>query len=189
MELTYDLTQDDFVALDHHDAECFADVARSWRIRGPMYLAGIAAFAYYYSVTHKQMPFPETLSTFATGLGVVVAFFLLKMAFQKRLIDRTVRAAYADIGTLHCALGITEERVVFDTQISSMRWFWAAVTAIEESEHHVFVRCTTYSKVIIPKRAFDSAQHMQAFLDETRRLKAEGQAATQASEAGEPAAR
>ena len=179
MELRYELTRDDFFAYEDHAVKSFKGVARSWAIRAPMPVAIMAAFAYYWLATRRHDSFYETFGTFMTGLCIVLAFIALKHALQRRTIRQQVQKAYANVGALHCVLSITDEGIVFDSGLRWERWLWRSVNAVEESERHIYVRCKPYDRLIIPKRAFESAHHMQAFLDEMARLRAAAHAQRQ----------
>jgi hypothetical protein len=180
MELRYELTRDDFFAYEDHAVKSFKGVAQSWALRAPMPLAIVAAFAYYWLVTRRHDPFHETFNAFLTGLVIVLAFVVLKHTLERRTVKQQVQQAYADVGVLQCVLSTSDEGIVFDSGLRWERWLWRSVNAVEESERHIYVRCKPYDRLIIPKRAFENAQHIHAFLDEMVRLRAAAHAQSQA---------
>jgi hypothetical protein len=107
-------------------------------------------------------------------VGVVHGVFLLcRRLVPRRLTTQTVR--------------IEPSGVCVRDARTHARWRWTALDELIKSKAHVFLRMAppagikTPQVITIPERAFESAPHMQAFLDEVNRLRA--QAAGDASAA------
>jgi len=183
MELQYELTYDDHRAYQGHLTNKL-DLGRPTPLRllAPAVIG--AAFALYL-VTRPPDMSPARLGV-EFGIGLTVVAFLLKVEhfFRKRILDRVMREkCYGGGPTEHVWLTLEPDCLATQSQWSSGRLLWAAVRDIEQTDTHIFIMFPNGAVIIIPKRAFDSAQHMQTFLDEMNRLRA--QAAVAAASAQE----
>ena len=184
MELEYDLTYDDHLALRSYLMHEF-DLARRTPLR-TVATAVIAAAFVLYAVTRPAGTSPTRLFV-EFGVGLSAVAFLLRAGhfFRKRILDRTLREeVYGGGPTEHMRLILEPDSLATQSEWSSGRVLWAAVRDIGQTDTHIFMMLPSGEVMIVPKRAFDSAQHVQAFLDELHRLRAE--AAGTASAASTP---
>lgn len=191
MELHYDLTYDDRLALQRHHVRRLTAVQRSLPYRAVI----VAAIVVVYVLFRLAMP-ADTSPTGATilfGATLCVFAFLLGLAglVRKAMIGRIAKKElYGGGETEHVRLALEPEAVVSESQWSAGRILWGALRQIEEAQEHIFISVGAGEVLIIPKRAFESAQHMQAFLDEVDRLRAvaagAASAANSASDSASP---
>ncbi len=182
MELQYDLTHDDRLALQRHHLRKLTAVQRSLPYRAVM----VAVIVVIYILFRLAMPArtSPTGATFLFGVALCVIAFLLRVGelVRKAIINRVAKKElYGGGETEHVRLALEPEAVVSQSQWGAGRILWAAVRQIEEAREHIFMTTGAGEVLIIPKRAFQDERHMQVFLDDARRLKREAEAAASRS--------
>lgn len=202
MELQYELTMDDLMAFHRRH------LRRLWRTAG--YVAAllglvVSSLVFLVMRSERSATSSDHLPLFVWPImtGVVTAVVAGTTALLGLVHARFVRAGLAstaprDAFGKHTVVLCADE-VIERTGTTETRRRWEAVENIEEGGDFIaFCDCKVTSHnywgaamkpLIIPKRAFQDEHHMQVFLDEARRLKAEAAAAAaQAAEAQRPPA-
>jgi len=188
MELQYEITLDDLVTFNKYHIRHSPTCRRSywWNLVGM-----IVAFVLVAVLVGALYGTP-----IATAIHLAILLPLswpLWHLIYRVTVARRLRKLYREgenrgLAGIHL-IRIDAEGLAGTSQAGESKLKWVIVERIVEDNNHLYIYVSAVSAIVIPKRAFQDEHHIQAFRDEARRLKAEGQAATQASEAGEPATR
>jgi hypothetical protein len=188
MELQYDLTVDDLVAFNKHHIWHSPTCRRSyyWNLIGGIVTGLLVAIliGVFYGT-------PEWTLLYCAIL--VPLCWLFWRVYYRVAMARRLRKLYREgenRGLAGAHVLITDdEGFTSKGQMGEGKLKWAVVERTVEDKDYLYVYISAVSALIIPKRAFRDEQHMRAFLDEARRLKAEADEAQAGRERAASASR
>jgi hypothetical protein len=171
MELHYELTVDDHKAMVRQQTARFRKAAKS-----PQSTIALAAIILGGGLLVGRL-YPRHglgspdqllgLLWFGVLLVAVAVSIVIRRSATGRALDQVFGGGMTAID-VHLAL--RPDGIAGESSASSGLTYWRAVKSIEDTGDYVVVRTGIAGELIIPKRAFQDAQHMQVFLGELQRL-------------------
>jgi len=176
IEIEYDLTMEDYIAFNVHHL-LHSPVQQRVQFRVRLWMTVLIVLGNIAFLLYRALRGPLTGLDFFVhgGIGVVtlVAFgmpLLRKRQGRRyeRAYERAVRNALR-VGDFSSILGMRRCRVTKDwletvASLWELRWRLASVQRIEVTPQFAFVYVTPNQAVILPSRAFVSAEHFATFV-------------------------
>ena len=188
MELQYELSLDDLVAFNKYHIWHSPTCRRAYRWNLALTLGIVVIGLLIPTLSAKT---DDSRLHLIIGLVIVLApvALLVWLALHlhwrlspARRVRKLLREG-ANKGSLGMhTLTFGQRGVTEISTVSEATWTWESFERIAEDKKHVYVYLGAVSAHVIPKRAFRDEQHMRAFLDEVRGLKAEADAAQEGPE-------
>lgn len=166
MEVEYEITPGDLYAFQFRVIQR-SPVAK--RARRSMYLYLLLAVAI---LTIVPAIGPGGFDVSRVSLGFFVGFFAFVAAlswfFEKRLTPRAIRDLIKEEKPDKGQLGrhtvkLDEAGVVESTVVGQLRASWAGIDRVEEDSDYIFIYTAAAAALLIPRRAFGSAEEADRF--------------------------
>jgi hypothetical protein len=153
MELEFELTEEDIIALAEYQSKRSPAFIRQQQIRRFGYLIGFTILAIGMWLLTQQIILP------AVSLGLAILLFLFYPQFQKWQLRRKVHQAYQQEkyqATLASrTLKATDEGLEEVSPFGEIKVKWDVVDEIQELPAHCLISIQQFPSVVIPKNRID----------------------------------
>ena len=160
-EIDYELTRDDLFAFQLYALKNSPTVKKFARRTRVMYAVVIVIMA------ALMTPWRSTLALAAFVLAVgtfILLSWLFTRALTRRAITDQINRELPEKGQLgRHHIRIDETGVFESTAVGEQRVAWAGIDRIERNEDSIFIYTTPHAALMIPRRAFATAEAADSF--------------------------
>ena len=177
VNLEYDLSVDDMIALGTYHSEHSPEEKRRYRLFQGVILAIVVVLLVSTVSSVLAGQTPDTPGGLAIAFlpllcpGILL-FLVFSPAVRRWSVSRAVRRAFAEqdeqgsIGRQR--LTVTPQALHLETNVAELNIDWASISDIDATEDHIFVHTVANQAFVVPRTAFPNQATFEAFMDTLR---------------------
>lgn len=171
MELHYQVTGDDYRAHVKHVSRKVNRTIRPWlsfavMIGALIFVTVLANHLYPRLPSGNRDPRRDIVLVVGAVIAIVGSTSLLRWS-KRRFVDQQISVGPTVVDV---TLALQPDGIATQSSTGHGLTYWHAVKGVEDAGQYILIRTGIVSQIIIPKRAFQDAQHVQVFLGELQRL-------------------
>lgn len=165
MELTFELTEEDYINYNISHSETSPSMKRSiliQRILGPV----IFVIMPFIIIQFTDIPLWYWLIVF--GLSSI-AWFIFYPKYVMREVTKRIKKMLEEGNNENLfnerSLVLTDEGITETSSIGKSTISWNKIDRLEETEDYLYIYVSSVSAHIVPKRVFDNAREQEKFIN------------------------